>query len=340
MHGCLCRVKPPSDVLQKYGIHMVTGGIVCADFSSIGLREGFGGSSTKASLSFRDTFVADDVSLGLIECAPEWKPDMFDHKAFNSTHSIFQCLPYPCPSSFYWPFTRKRWWGIVVRRDRRLVKDWQTFVAPFQQIAFPFPGGGTGPLSGHSLFCDSRERVQAELIEAAKRQRATILPGEKLNYEDHALNNSQANHLRLFRGAHEEWKRKLSDRQKEIPEGAKDLMADLEHNPDSRPRFSTRGNMPGLLSHAAIWSGRFGRLLSKRETLLMQAWPTIPNVHGDDTALGAEGMAAIQAIVDELSPSQTASLGGMGMHLNILMLVIAWALACTEPIAEHPVGQD
>ena len=180
---------------------------------------------------------ADDVSLGLIECAPEWKPDMFDHKAFKSTHAIFQCLSEPCPSLFYWPFTRKRWWGIVVRRDRRLVKAWQTFVAPLQQIASPFPGGGTGPLTGHSLFCDSRERVQAELIEAAKRQQSTILPGEKLNYEDHALNTSQANHLRLFKVAHEEWKKKLCDQQKEIPNGAKDLIADLEHNPDQRPRF-------------------------------------------------------------------------------------------------------
>ena len=49
-------------------------------------------------------------------------------------------------------------------------------------------------------------------------------------------------------------------------------------------------------------------------------------------------MAALQAMIDQLSPGQTVSLGGMGMHLNVLMLVIAWALACTEPIRDDSDG--
>ena len=318
LYDCNCPVNPPQEHESEETprrLSILTGGMTCIDFSAIGKRQGYAGASTKPALSLQASFRGDDIDLGVLECAPEWKTDLFRDSCVADTHDLHPCDPRPCPSQFGWPFTRKRFWGLILKKNRRLVQSWPDFSKHFLQDP---------TLDGHVFFCDTREHVHGELSAAAMRNGSSVLPGEQMNFQDHALTTYQGNHLRFALAAHPEWIEKTRAAGKEIPRGAHDILCDLDHNPDKCTRMSTTGMAVGLLTHGCIWSGRFERYLTKREVMSLQGFPTVPDAHGSNFVLPWAHM------LDELSLVAFTSLAGNGMHMHILSLVLAWGLACTE----------
>ena len=88
--------------------------------------------------------------------------------------------------------------------------------------------------------------------------------------------------------------------------------------------MSVNGSIIGLLTHGTMWSDAARRPLTKREILSLQGWPTIPSEHGDKYEI------PWAALIEESSAESLTKLSGNGMHMNVLVLILCWALACTE----------
>ena len=183
-------------------------------------------------------------------------------------------------------------------------------------------------MNGHAFFCDEPENIDEELRTAAARIDSSVLDGETLNFEDHTLIASEQRRLATYRGIHQKKLDNLRAAGKPVPNGFEHILADLHHNPEKRMRMSSTGRVVGMLNHGCIWSERFRRSMTKREVLSLQGWPTIPRAHGSAFSFPWSHM------LDEMTTSQVYSLTGNGMHLNVLMLVLAWGLACTEPAVD------
>ena len=298
----------------RAGIHMVTGGLTCIDFSRIGAQAGYEGPSTKPALSFCGTFRADGVDIGIVECAPGWDASLCV-ASLEGSHTLVDREPKPCPSRFGWPFTRLRYYGLVLKNGHKLMKSWGAFSKPFEKPV---------SLTGHDFFVDAPAAVAQQMKEAMRRVGSELLPGETPSYETHGLTGSQATFLRNFREAHQEKVQDMRRRNKEVPKGMDMLICDLQHNPDQRLRMSVNGSIIGLLTHGTMWSDAARRPLTKREILSLQGWPTIPSEHGDKYEI------PWAALIEESSAESLTKLSGNGMHMNVLVLILCWALACTE----------
>lgn len=315
---CLChddagRVVPESR--RNFGLRMVSGGMTCVDFAAIGHKAGFAGKSTKPALCFMDTFVHDEIDVGILECAPGWKSDLFESRLMDS-HVMHECEPKPCPSQFGWPFPRQRFWSVVLSKRFTLVKDWETFSTPFHC---------SPSLDGHAFFADTPAAVETLLTEKAKSHGSAVLAGEVLNFEEHALSGSQTTYLKTFREAHAKHLCTMREKAKDIPPGMHHLICDLDHNPDGALRMSTTGNMIGILIHGTVWSDKVRRPMTKCEVLSVQGFPRIPSVHGKAFPIPWAGM-----LLGAISHDQASQLAGNGMHMHIVVLVLCWVLACTE----------
>ena len=315
VHGKFCHVLPAGDDVVDYGLHLASGGMTCLDFTTMGKRAGLSGPSTKPCLSFRDSMSRDSVDIAVLECAPGWKPDLVTDSEVAKTHTLHSCQPRPCPSQFGWPFTRERYYGVLLRNNRRMVKSWEEFSSPFLEKP---------KVSGHAFYCDEPAHIMEDLQLSAGAHAAGVLPGEALNFEQHGLGSSQQSFLRFFREAHAKHLARLKAKGLPIPPGAEDLLADLHHNPDQVARFSTSGWAVGLLTHGAIWSDRLRRTMTKREILSLQGFATIPSVHGN------QFLSPWDYKLDDLKYTDCFKLSGNGMHMAVLMLVLSWSLACTE----------
>ena len=255
------------------------------------------------------------LDIAVLECAPGWKPDLVTDSEVAKTHTLHSCQPRPCPSQFGWPFTRERYYGVLLRNNRRMVKSWEEFSSPFLEKP---------KVSGHAFYCDEPAHIMEDLQLSAGAHAAGVLPGEALNFEQHGLGSSQQSFLRFFREAHAKHLARLKAKGLPIPLGAEDLLADLHHNPDQVARFSTSGWAVGLLTHGAIWSDRLRRTMTKREILSLQGFATIPSVHGN------QFLSPWDYKLDDLKYTDCFKLSGNGMHMAVLMLVLSWSLACTE----------
>lgn len=312
IHNSECPVVPQD---RACGLTMVTGGMTCTDFSTIGARAGFSGASTKPNLSFRGTFGADDIDVGVIECAPTWDHTMFA-AGVSATHDVVHCSPQPCPSRFGWPCRRVRYYGLVVRRGLRVTKSWADFSSPFERPP---------QMSMHDFFADTADEVERHKIEAIKRVGGHLLPGEHAEYEAHGLTGTQQLYLRGFREANTARLAAMRAKGVSIPRGSEHVMCDLDHNPDERLRLSTDGLLLSLLTHGCMWSDQARRPLTRRELMSVQGWPSIPSAHGSAYPLPWEGL------VGDLRMESWARLVGNSMHMHVLMLTMCWALACIEP---------
>ena len=323
--GKQCPVTPQDG--QKFGISLLTGGATCVDFSQIGDQAGFAGPSTKPFMSFQGTFAADGIDLGIVECAPQWDARLFGG-GISDTHQLIPCEPQPCPSMLGWPFRRLRYYGLVMKKDKwSLVKSWQEFLTRFQQPVL---------IKGSDLFVDSPENVKKHLVQAVKRVGGTILPEESPSFESHGLTGVQATWLKVYREHHKEASMKKVRRCRKTPMAedvtlaSKDsqVFCDLEQNPDRVPRMAPAGMSVGLLTHGLIWSDDAERPMTSREILSLQAWPSIPEQHGDNFAIPWLGL------VNDLSLETWTKLSGNGMHMHVIVLILVWTLSCCERITE------
>jgi len=296
------------------GIHLLTGGLTCRDFSMFGAQSDIKGESTKPALSFCGTFRADRVDIGIIECAALWDPSLC-LAGLESSHVLVACEPKPCPSRFGWPFTRLRYYGLILKKEHKLTKSWEVFSKPFEKPV---------TLTGHEFYVESPAAVASHLKEAMRMVGSELMPGETASYETHGLTGSQVTFLRVFREIHKDKLQDMQTKKKEMPNGMDELICDLEQNPDHRVRMSTNGSMIGSLTHGTMWSDSAKRPLTKREILSLQGWPTISSVHGDKYEI------PWAAFIEETSAERWTKLSGNGMHMNVLVLNLCWALACTE----------
>eukprot|EP00972_Heterocapsa_arctica_P070904 10475498-Heterocapsa_arctica.AAC.1 len=179
-------------------------------------------------------------------------------------------------------------------------------------------------MTGHDFFVDAPEAVVSQLKDAMRRVGSEVMPGEVVTYETHGLTGGQATFLRSFRQAHQDKLQDMKNKNKEVPCGMNQMICDLAHNPDHRMRMSMNGNIIGLLTHGTMWSDAAQRPLTKREIFSLQGWPTIPSAHSDKYKI------PWAALIDDTSPENCTKLSGNGMHMNVLVLVLCWALACTE----------
>ena len=138
-------------------------------------------------------------------------------------------------------------------------QEWHDFRRPFLCST---------QLSGHDLFRAREAEVRAELEALSGKKHVGVLPGEHLSFH-HVLSASQMKHLQIARSLYAEGagaRLRLDERD------IRGVLADCDHNPMKRGRFSKIGKMMSQLQHACIWSEAAERPLVRS---LCKAFPRL-----------------------------------------------------------------
>ena len=153
----------------------------------------------------------------------------------------------------------------------------------------------------------------------AAKKHVAVLPGEHLSFH-HVLSASQTKHLQIARSLHAEGGGGGLDE--------RGLLADCDHNPLKRGRFSKTGKMMSQLRHGCIWSEEAERPLVRSEILNLQGFPTIEQDDDHPCPLPWDASG--------VSTCGMWKLSGNGMHMHVLVLLMVWMLSAME--VETPSG--
>lgn len=322
------RDVPVSELRGEKGpLTIMSGGITCTDHSVIGQKAGIAGPSTMPMLSFLKEVEADKPDCLIAEWAPGAPAEIIETEV--SRRSVDKTKL--CPSEIGVGIFRKRLYMASTDERHDFLMGMREFFDLFscQRV-----------LDGHSFFAESQatieEKFATEVALLEKELGLNLRSGQwKVKHMDFEalLDYSRRSRLKRCREIHAE---RLAKKQKcsttpLFGACSSSLLADLDHDPDSRERVSSSDKVPGLLKHGCLWSDEancgMGRSATVNEFLSMQGYPSIPEAHGD--------LFEVPWLADaDLSPCEIKALAGNAMHIHVFFIVVLWFMSCVVPGTE------